>query len=241
MLEPFVKSERTSPHRLIKKQYKRIVRRVINTFRGDPDAYLRSCHGVVHVGANIGQEAHTYGRLKLPVVWIEPIPEIFAQLLDNIKNYPDQVALNELITDCDDKTITLHVANNRGASSSILELHEHKDIWPGVEFVNDISCVSATLPTALHKAKVDTRKYDALVMDTQGSELLVLQGAGELLGQFRYIRTEAADFESYKDCATVKSIEEFLSAAGFKLIRKDQFAKREAGGAYFDVLFERNT
>ena len=234
-----MKSDPTSPHRRIFRQCKRVIRRVSRMFREDPDRFLHSCHGVIHVGANIGQEAHTYHKLNLPVNWIEPIPEVFDQLLVNIDDYPNQIALNELITDADNEEVTLHVANNRGASSSILELNEHKDIWPSVEFVKDISCLSKTLPTALRAANVNVGTYDALVMDTQGSELLVLQGALELLPQFRYIRTEAADFESYKNCATVSSIDAFLAGLGFRLVRKNAFARRKAGGSYFDVLFER--
>jgi hypothetical protein len=96
-----------------------------------------------------------------------------------------------------------------------------------------------TLSSVLGKAGIDSSAYDALVLDTQGSELLVLKGAQELLSGFKYIRTEAADFESYKNCATVASIDEFLVDFGFKLSRQDKFARRQAGGTYFDVLFER--
>ena len=39
--------------------------------------------------------------------------------------------------------------------------------------------------------------WDALVMDTQEPELLILKGAEPMLSQFKYIKTEAADFESY--------------------------------------------
>lgn len=160
-------------------------------------------------------------------------------LVRNIIPYPNQRALNELITDADNQNVTLHVANNQGASSSILDLHQHKDIWPDVDFVHDISCTSKTLPKALQDADIDATALDALVLDTQGSELLVLKGSAPLLSGFRYIRTEAADFEAYKDCATVASIEAYLAGFGFKLVRKDTFAKRQAGGTYFDVLFER--
>jgi FkbM family methyltransferase len=96
----------------------------------EPDDFLRSYSGVIHVGANSGQERTLYAQHGLNVVWIEPIPEVYAALTDNIVGYPRQTAINALITDKDGETYTLHVANNEGASSSILDLHDHRDIWP---------------------------------------------------------------------------------------------------------------
>jgi hypothetical protein len=37
-----------------------------------PQAYLAKCHGVIHVGANAGQERDLYAAHGLSVVWIEP-------------------------------------------------------------------------------------------------------------------------------------------------------------------------
>ncbi len=205
----------------------------------EPVDFLRSCSGVIHVGANSGQERELYARYGLNVVWIEPIPEVYVALADNIVGYPSQTAINALITDKDGETYTLHVANNEGASSSILDLHDHRDIWPDVHYVRDIVVFSATLPAALHRAGVSLRDYDALVMDTQGSELLVLRGAAPMLRGFKWIKTEAADFEAYKGCTTVSELVDYLRPFGFRLHHKDQFATRTAGGAYFDILFKR--
>ena len=38
------------------------------------DAYLKRVTGVIHVGANAGQERELYASFHLDVVWIEPIP-----------------------------------------------------------------------------------------------------------------------------------------------------------------------
>jgi hypothetical protein len=61
------------------------------------------------------------------VLWVEPISEVFAQLERNIATYPKQVAVQALVTDRDGQQHTLHIANNGGAWSSILELAQHKD------------------------------------------------------------------------------------------------------------------
>ena len=46
----------------------------------EPDDFLRSCSGVIHVGANSGQERELYAQHGLNVVWIEPIPEVYTAL-----------------------------------------------------------------------------------------------------------------------------------------------------------------
>ena len=203
------------------------------------DRYLQKCRGVVHVGANSGQERRVYERQGLEVFWIEPVPDVFGELTANIAPYPRQRALRALVTDKDGETVTLNIASNGGASSSILDLNEHKDIWPDVTYVGRIDCVSKTLVTALAEAGIDAAKFDALVMDTQGSELLVLKGAEPLLAGFKYIKTEAADFEVYRGCVRLAELESYLSARGFKVVRKDAFARRAEGGACYDVLFAR--
>jgi FkbM family methyltransferase len=217
----------------------RLRRYISRRLYGDPNDYLKLCSGVIHVGANTGQERDLYARHQLKVAWIEPIPEQFEKLRQNVRSLPDQIAINALIADADGKPCTFHVSNNSGLSSSILDLHGHKDIWPDVHYIRDISMKSSTLKTALETRGIDPGQYDALVLDTQGSELLVLQGAKEIVRQFRFIKAEAADFESYRNCATVDQLCSYLESFGFLAERKDRFAKRTSGGAYYDILFKR--
>jgi len=205
-----------------------------------PDAFLSRCKGVIHAGANSGQERDIYASYGLRVVWIEPLPSIFEKLKANIASYPGQTAIQALLGARDNETVILRVSNNEGLSSSILDLKYHKDIWPHVDFVDRIEMRSVILPTALAANNIDISHYDALVMDTQGSELLILQGAGELLEHFTFIKTEAAEFESYANCATVESLSRFAAEKGFRLVRQDKFAEHPSLGAYYDLLFERN-
>ena len=65
----------------------RIARRAIARARGilsairgredDPDAFLRRVRGLVHVGANTGQERESYASHGLSVIWVEPIGDVF--------------------------------------------------------------------------------------------------------------------------------------------------------------------
>lgn len=213
-------------------------RRLRHAIYREPNNFLTNCRGLIHVGANDGsRECHLYAEHGLKVVWIEPIPEAFQKLVKNIRDLPNQQAINALITDEDGALCTLHIANNSGESSSILDLHLHKDIWPEVTFTRDITLRSTRLPTAL--ADIDLAQYDAMVLDTQGSELLILQSAATILAGFNYIKVEAANFEAYRNCATVDAINAFLRNHGFRLLAKDVQFRRAAGGEYFELLFGR--
>jgi len=42
----------------------------------NPDFYLKKIKGVIHIGANEGQERDKYKKYSLSVVWVEPLPTI---------------------------------------------------------------------------------------------------------------------------------------------------------------------
>ena len=220
---------------------KAVLRRVRAALRRNPDRFLRDVRGVIHVGANVGQERELYRRLGLSAIWIEPIPDVFAILKENIRHFDDQRAFQCLITDRDDQEYQFHVANNQGASSSILELKQHKDIWPEVSYTRTIALRSLTLTSLLQREKIALSGREALVMDTQGSELLVLKGALPIIDRFRYVKTEVADFESYEGCCQLAGMDAFMEEHGFRKFSRRRFAERKGGGTYFDVVYKKRS
>lgn len=205
----------------------------------DPDSFLEKISGVIHVGANTGQERDLYERYGLRVVWIEPIPEVFATLKANLEGFYRQRAFEYLVTDQDDAEYPFHIANNNGASSSILDLKQHRDIWPTVAYTETIALKSVTLTSLLQSERIDPTEYDALIMDTQGSELLILKGAEPVLHNFKYIKTEVPDFESYAGCCQLTDIDSFLTQQGYQEFSRNLFASREEGGNYYDIVYKR--
>ncbi|HEY8164290.1 MAG TPA: FkbM family methyltransferase [Gemmatimonadaceae bacterium] len=191
------------------------------------------------MGAHTGEEREIYHGHGLRVVWIEADPDAFEVLRRNLVEFPEQRAIRCLVTDRDDAEYAFHIANNDGASSSILELHYHRDIWPTVAFERTIQVRSATLPVVLAREGIDPTAYDALIMDTQGSELMVLEGARSILKTFRYIKTEVPDFESYSGCCQLHDIADFMKRNGFRELSRHKFAERAEGGSYYDVVYER--
>jgi FkbM family methyltransferase len=157
--------------------------------------------------------------------------------MQRIAHLPEQKAVCALVTDCIGDTRTFHVANNEGASSSIYDFAMHKDIWPEVSCVGELKLTTTTLDTILLTSGGPA--YDTLVMDVQGADLLVLKGAMQTLPSLKFVKTEAADFESYKGCTTVDELTAFLSKFGFHLVGQECFAKHPVSGGYFELLFRR--
>ena len=218
---------------------KRTVRACIDVFRADRNSFLRKASGVIHVGANAGQERAIYAKHDLDVIWIEPIPDVFLQLERNLGGFSKQRAYQYLITDKDNEKYTFHVANNNGASSSILELNAHKELWPTVSYQASIVLQSLTLASFVKKEGLDINEYDVLIIDTQGTELLVLKGAESLLGAFEYIQIEAPDFESYFGCCQIQDIEGFLEKHGFREWRRNKFASKQGVGSYYNIIYRK--
>ena len=177
-----------------------------------------------------------YASYGLAVLWIEPIPEAFETLCENLRGFERQRALECLITDIDGAeygftwpTMTVYP---RRFSTKL-----HREVWPNVSFTKTIALRSCTLTSLLMNEGIDPASYDALVMDTQGSELLVLRGAEALLWNFRHIKTEVADFEAYAGGAQLQDIDVFLTSRGFRELLRQPFANRAAGETYYDVLY----
>jgi FkbM family methyltransferase len=197
--------------------------------------------GIIHVGAHTGQERDDYAGYGLNVVWIEPIPRVFKELQAAIAPYPHQHALECLVLDKDGEQTALHISSNNGESSSVLDLALHRDVWPTVFFSQDISLLSYSLDTIIEREQINIASYDGFVLDTQGSELLVLKGAANVLRNSRMVKVEVADFESYAGCPNPEQISEHLSNYNFKEWMRVPFAHHQSGGRYYDIIYLKSS
>lgn len=199
-------------------------------------SWLGQTKGVVHVGANSGEERHVYADLSIPVLWVEPIPSVYEQLRHNIASMPLQKAVRALLSDVSGHPYTLNISNNNGASSSIFLMDKHVDIWPSVRYMGHVKCISQTLDDILD---AEDNSYDALILDVQGAELLVLMGATKHLRRFRFVQVEACDFPAYTGGCTAEDLDKFLQCAGFRLQSTRSFAQHPEGGTYMDIVYQR--
>ena len=204
------------------------------------NSFLKEVPGVIHVGANTGQEREDDAALGLNVLWIEPIPAIFDVLQSNISEFANQQALRALLAAEHGRAYVFHVSDNEGASSSILDFAKHRKMYPEVHFTSEIHMTSTTLTHLIDEHHIDVSRYGALVLDTQGSELLVLQGAISVLSQMRYVKTEVADFEAYKGCCQFSELTDFMTLHGFKLFKSVPVVKRDGIGTYYEAVFQKS-
>jgi FkbM family methyltransferase len=171
--------------------------------------------GVLHIGANIGEEAPVYLELGIHnQFWIEANPEIFTRLQQNVSGNQFAECWNYCISDVDGEKVNFHVSNNGSQSSSILELGTHKTQHPDVHYVKDIPMETIRIDT-LFKNNF-SGLLDFLNIDLQGAELKALKGMGDLLNQFKWVYLEVNSDHVYEGCALLPEIEEYLSQFGFK-------------------------
>jgi len=179
--------------------------------------------GVLHVGANVGEEAPVYDEMGIKdVVWIEANPYICEKLNANVKQYNHRV-FNFAASD-ENGNIILHESNNGSQSSSILELGTHKIAHPEVHYVRDIPVLMCRIEDICKPANHTTdEKYnlnglDFLNIDIQGAELKALRGMGELLNQFKWVYLEVNKEPLYVGCDLIDSVDLFMIAKGFRRV-----------------------
>lgn len=202
-------------------------------------AVLRRVNGLIYVGANTGQERALYAAHGLRVVRVELIPDVFETPLTNLADYPSQKAHRYLVAGEDGREFTLNISNHGGVSSSILPLAHHREMWPEVDYSGEIKMVGTTLPAFLGKEQLRLADYQALVLDTQGSEMLILKGAAEILGEFRFIQVEVPGSEAYAGCCLLPEMNEFMKSHGFREMHRNKFRSIPGVGSYHDVIYKR--
>jgi len=211
---------------------------------GKYDNYLQNSEGVIHIGANNGYEKKVYKKYNVKrVIWIEADPFIFKKLQNNIKSLKNHKAYQRLITNLDNKLVKFNIMNNEGNSSSIYKPKDHLQIVPNVKIVKIINLITTTLKTFIKKESINTDNYDTLVLDTQGSELLILKGAGNVINKFKFISVEVTEFELYKKACFFHQVANYLNKYNFKEIKRNEHWSQSNyyGRKYFDVLYKNLT
>ena len=195
--------------------------------------------GIIHIGAKTGQEAATYAKYVDKVLWIEPVPEVFETLLSNIESYQGQIAIRALVSSSSGETRQLTISNNTN-SSSVYELVEYEDVWPGVDYVKSMDMQTITLVDLLHTHNINSEDYDILCMNTQGSELDILKGAGSILKQFTYIVGVVPTFNAYEGGCQLAEYNDYLQGFGFRECMRRYFGAKNDSSCYMDIAYQNN-
>jgi len=195
----------------------------------------KKVHGVIHIGANVGEEGEEYRSNGIKnIVWIEPLDFGFSQLKKMEEQFGDKI-FQCAISDKDGSAEML-VTNNI-VSSSLRNLGIHSHAFPSVVGVQVVPVTTYKLDTLIEKHSIDTSLYNLLVIDTQGTEDLVLIGAKNNLLKFDAILTEVNDYEVYEGCKTKMEIVDYLGNIGFALSLR---ANQEGNPVQEEFLFINN-
>jgi FkbM family methyltransferase len=226
---------------LFKKKLLRILEIIIF---GKYDNYLQNSEGVIHIGANNGYEKKVYKKYNVKrVIWIEADPFIFKKLQNNIQSLKNHKAYQRLMLNLDKKSVNFNIMNNEGNSSSIYKPKDHLQIVPNVKIVKTINLISTTLKSFIKKESIKIDNFDTLVVDTQGSELLILKGASNLINKFKFISIEVTEFELYEKTCLFYQVANYLNRYNFKEIKRNEHWSQPNyyGRKTFDVLYKNLT
>ena len=182
----------------------------------------RDVETVLDVGANRGQ----FGRFlrekvgfRGRIVSFEPVPAVAAVLKQNARGDGSWDVVEAALSR-DEEEVDFQVARDTLFSSVLPVAESGREIYGGrAEAVERISLRTRRLDRILPQLRVDPRSERVfLKSDTQGNDLAVLEGAGQLLEHFVGVRAEVAFRQAYSGAANgLTQITEVLSAAGFEL------------------------
>jgi len=169
----------------------------------------------IHIGAHKCEELPIYitmGFAKDDIIWIEGNDDMVAVAKNN------NIAVhNYIITDEDDSEVILYKANDT-ASSSILDMKRHVEVYPDISYANSIKSKSITIDTLLTIKGIRSDEYNFLNIAIQGAELIALRGAINYLKYAKAIYIKIHEIELYKNCPSIKEIDDFLRCYNFTRI-----------------------
>ena len=197
------------------------------------DRYWRiKPNGVLHVGAHLGEESKAYDTHGWqPVIWIEAQPSLVKSLqlsLDLSKN----TVIEAAIWHESDKKLRLHVASN-SMSSSLLELGSHAKSYPDIIYLEDIEVSTKRLDSIIKKEEMP----NFINIDIQGAELPAIKSLGALIDNVDFIFVEVNRKQVYRDCTTVKELDEYLNQINFQRATTRWYFRQGWG----DALYIRRT
>lgn len=203
--------------------------------------------GVVHVGADVGQEVGQYFEYGFEkIILIEANPECCAVLLSKFGDDPRIKIFNYAI--CDRQgTVDFHIHTSRSGSTepaSILPMKRFKEIVKTLQTTKTISVAAITLDGLFQKHQVPFAAYNFVNIDIQGAELLALHGAKNILASIDVIVSEVNVVEMYENGALEDDVVKFLEEQGFDrkhAIYHTLFDERSTFPAWGESLFVKRS
>lgn len=177
--------------------------------------------GVVHVGANTGQEIPWYlHRNHRPIIAVEPHPEAFEEL-ERVYGAGHGVICVNAALGAEDGELTLLIPQD-GDSQRVSKYQPIPYHGDGHEWTHtpntggEIHVSLRRFDSWARETCIDLSPFDVLVIDVQGMELEVLRGMGRCLDDFRYLVVECSERPVYEGEAPAQEVIDWLRTQGFE-------------------------
>ena len=148
----------------------------------------------------------------------EPIESLYNITNEKIKNNSNIKYIKAALSTKDGKE-QMHVSLNGGqpwGSSSLLEPKEHLNVYQGITFDETVEVDAVNLDNFLQINNIEL--IDFMWLDLQGYEPILLQNSPITLSRTKYLYTEVALIETYKDTVTKSNFITYLKNNGFEPI-----------------------
>lgn len=191
--------------------------------------------GIIHLGANTGQEDSIYKKHKVSdVLWVEADPDLAKELQKKFTGRESNTKVACFAASDRSGTSDFMRTSNGGGSSSLFRFKKHSELFPKVKPVDTIKVKLQKLDDYLEETK-NTTPYNAMVIDIQGAELLALKGSVNTLKKIDFIVIEVEYEELYEGSVHLSELDTFLLQHGF--LRVDTLSM---GPGYGDALYVKN-
>jgi FkbM family methyltransferase len=195
-----------------------------STTGGPPPQRMQGA--VVHVGAHIGEEIEDYLAAGFDkIVLVEPNPWTFSRLLVHVEFWRHWLSVFAAVHDMR-RPPRIHAVNLAASSRSgivpfvVTEFPMYSSLlstaseW--VRPVAVINVIARPIDMLLNDLGIAGSEVDLIVLDTQGSEHLVLAGSSAVLPHVNAVVVEMPKDYRYHGQATAVEIDSILSAHGLR-------------------------
>jgi FkbM family methyltransferase len=190
--------------------------------------------GVVHVGANLGQEIPSYiDQGKVPVLAFEPLPDVYEEAC-RLHDHAIRAGLVRLVNVAlGERTeeLAITVARDEAGRRDTLAASGLGVVLPDMAvrlgwmgwvrtgiLVDSIAVPCYRFEDWARAAWLEEFPYSSLVVDVQGMELEVLKGFGEYLQSFSTLAIECSARPVYAGEATAEEVVLYLIQQGYRQI-----------------------
>ncbi len=198
---------------------------------------------ILDVGANKGQFALRLlkNNFEGNIMSFEPLNkeyEMLKKLSSKKKNW--KVARRCALGDIN-KIKKFHISGNRESSSLLKILRKHTDLRPDSKTIK-IEKINVERLDNFKREISKLEKNLLLKIDTQGSEIDVLKGAGNLIKNIKCLFVEVSLVPLYKNQKLWLDIIEYVKKFDFNVWSVDQLLKNNITGQTYqiDIFFYKN-